>query len=121
MSIFGTAIIAANGRELQSVEGSASLKPGLSTSKPRKGPRGYVGGSVVPGMSEVKCDVIPTDDFDPEDFANGLEVTIRFFCEQSGQEWVIAKASLSDDVELGDGEDASWSGLIFTGTKAEKV
>jgi len=121
MSIFGTAIIAVNGRELQSVEGSATLKLGLSTSKPRKGPRGYIGGSVIPSMSEVKCDVIPTDDFDPEDFANGKDVTIRFSCEQSGQAWVIATASLSDDVELSDGEDAKWSGLVFTGSKAEKI
>ncbi len=118
--VFGTATIAWNGRELQSVEDSASLSLGLPVGKVRKGPKGFVGASVVVNTSELECEVIPTDDFDPTDMAGGVEATVRFFEDVSGIEWVIARMVLTDDPKLSEGSGSKWS-LKFEGGTAEKV
>ena len=120
MSIFGTAIIAWNGRELQSVEGSVSFNPGLAIGKARKGPRGFVGSTIVPGMSALKCDVLITDDFDVTEMAGGAEATVRVFDEQSNQEWIVPRMILSADPTLADGSESKWS-LEFEGSTAERV
>jgi hypothetical protein len=119
--IFGTAIITVDGYELQSIEGSATLRKGLSVGKVRKGPRGYAGTSVVPNTSELTCDVLPRSDFDVEErLANGKETTVRFEDENSGQGWIIPIMVMTEDPELTDGPDAKYS-LTLAGSKAEKV
>lgn len=120
MSVYGTAIITVDGRELQSVPGTVNFNPGLTTAMPRSGPRGYVGASVKPGMSTLSCDLIPLVDFDPSTLSNGLEVTYRVDDINGVGHWVVAKAVVTESPDFTDGEDAKWS-IALTGQTAERV
>ncbi|MDV7340971.1 phage tail tube protein [Terasakiella sp. A23] len=119
--IFGTATITAEGEEFESVPGSAKLKRGLKTGKARKSWRGFVGSSAVVNMSEVTLDIVPTNGTDLEAFADGKIVSIVFEDQDSGQGWVISKATMEDEGELTDGDEALYSGVKFVGSKAEKA
>lgn len=120
MNHFGDAVITGDGEEVPSVPGSVTATLGLSTAKPRKGPRGYVGRSIHSNLGTLKCDVSAADGFSPEGWSEGVEKTIRFTDTEDSQVWVYPQMVLVEDPELVDGEESKWT-LSFEGSSAEKV
>lgn len=116
----GTAIITVDGVELQSVPGTVTFDPGLAYAKPRMGPRGYAGASLVPAMSSLECDVLPVDGFDPSTLAEGKEVSVQVNDLETGEGWVVPRMVMTDPIPFSDGEDSKWA-LKLGGDKAEKI
>lgn len=121
MSVHGTAIVTVDGVEFQSVPGTVNFNPGLTTSNPRLGPRGFVGGSVKPAMSTLTCDLIPKSDFDPTALVEGKEVTVQVM-DISGQGggWIVPRMVVTESPDFSDGDDAKWS-ISLGGDKAERI
>lgn len=120
MSVHGTAIITVDGVELQSVPGTVRFNPGLGTSKPRMGPRGFVGGSFVPSMSELDCDVVPVDGFDPATLCEGKEVSVQVADVEMGGGYVVPRMVVIEAPNFTDGEASKWT-LKLAGEKAERL
>ncbi|OSQ41670.1 phage tail tube protein [Thalassospira sp. MCCC 1A01428] len=120
-TIFGTAVITVDGYELPSIEGTGKFQLGLPTGKIHKGPRGYIGASVMPNTSKLTCDVAARNDFDIQArLSAGKEVTVRFADDYSEQAWVVPQMVMTEDPELTDGDSAKWT-LTLEGASAEKA